>query len=88
MSLKFLWDIQREIVNRQIGYTCPGLKEVDKEKWESPTFRWADGQNWDKGRRASEHLDGTLIYTGWREGKEPAKEDPEQQMDNQETVIS
>lgn len=37
MSLKFLWDIQ-EIVNRQIGYTCPGLKEVDKEKWESPTY--------------------------------------------------
>ena len=32
MSLKFLWDIQREIVNKQIGYTCPDLKEVDKEK--------------------------------------------------------
>lgn len=32
MSLKFLWDIQREIVKRQIGYTCPDLKEVDKDR--------------------------------------------------------
>lgn len=63
-------------------------KWIKKNVWESSAFRWADGQNWHKGRRASEHLEGTLIYTGWREGKEPTKEDPEQQMDNQETVIS
>lgn len=63
-------------------------KWIKIDVWESSTFRWADGQNWDKGRRASEHLDGILLYTGWREGKEPVKEDPEQQMANQETAMS